>query len=234
MKTMSTIIRGFCIAGSLVLGLTAPADAQHARVLAGLNGPSFAIRPEAVQLHIGGYYHPYVYTGIGVVVPVLPLGYSSFYWGTLPFYYYDGVFYQSYAGGGYIIAAPPVGAEIASIPLNAEIITIDGNLYYEYKGVYYKSVIHTDGRIVYQVVGTDGVQNTKIQPGTALPFIGDMTDRLPDGTQPVTLNNKTYWVTPEGVYLEEVRKDEKVTYRVVWVPEKKFDKTHPAGDNKQL
>jgi len=35
------------------------------------------------------------------------------------------------------------------------------------------------------------------------------------------LSHKTYWVTPEGVYLEEVKKHDKTSYRVASVPEQK-------------
>ena len=223
MKTISKIVTELCIAGSLVLGLTASADAQRAGLFAGFNRTAFHIRPDAVDVHFGGYYHPYVYTGIGVVVPALPLGYYSFLWNTFPYYYYDGLFYQSCADGGYVIAAPPIGAEVPSLPIGAEIITIDGNLYFEYKGVYYESVIHPDGKIAYEVAGRDGVLNTKAEADPALPLVGDMTDKLPEGSHQVTLSGKTYWVTPDEVYLEEVRKDNIVSYRVVWVPEKKKD-----------
>jgi hypothetical protein len=225
MKTMSKIFTELCIAGSLVLGLTATADAQRTGIFAGFNKTAFHVRPGAVDVHVGGYYHPYVYTGIGVVVPALPVGYYSFFWNTYPYYYYDGLFYQSYADGRYVITAPPLGAEVPSLPIGAEVITIDNNVYYEYKGVYYQSVIHPDGKIAYQVMGRDGILNTKVQADPSLPLVGDMTDKLPDGAHEVTLSGKTYWVTPDEVYLEEVRKDNNVSYRVVWVPEKKKDQT---------
>ena len=143
----------------------------------------------------------------GVIVHTLPIGYYSFLWNTYPYYYYDGLFYQSYADGSYKIAAPPLGAEVPSLPIDAEILTIDGNPYYEYKGVYYESVFHKDGKIAYKVVGTNGILNTNIQADASLPLVGDMIDRLPEGSHSITLSGKTYWVTPDEGYLEEVKKD---------------------------
>jgi hypothetical protein len=152
--------------------------------------------------------------------------------GTYPYECYDGLFYQSYADGSYKVAAPPIGAEVPSLPIDADIITIDGNPYFQYKGIYYESVIRPDGQFVYKVVGKDGILKTLAEPDPSLPLIGDMTDRLPDGSHQVKLSGKTYWVTPDEIYLEEVKKDEKLSYRVVWVPERKKEEPVPAVESK--
>jgi hypothetical protein len=230
MKTISKFITGLFIAGSLVLGLTTPADAQRSGHLAGFDRTAFHMRPDVLRVHVNGFYHPYIYPHVGVVVRTLPIGYYSFVWNTYPYYYADGMFYQSYADGSYKIAAPPIGAEVPSLPIGAEIITIDGNPYYQYKGIYYESVIRPGGEFAYKVVGKDGILNTDKETDPALPLVGDMTDRLPDGTHQVKLSGKTYWVTPDDIYLEEVKKDEKTSYRVVWVPERKKDQPAPVQD----
>ena len=231
MKTMSKCLTGLCIAGSLVLGLTAPADAQQSGRITAFNRTAFHIRPNALKIHTT-FYHPYVYPMAGVIVHTLPIGYYSFVWNTYPYYYYDGLFYQSYADGSYKIAAPPLGAEVPSLPIDAEILTIDGNPYYEYKGVYYESVFHEDGKIAYKVVGTNGILNTNSRADASLPLVGDMTDRLPEGSRSIKLSGKTYWVTPDEVYLEEVKKDKTSSYRVVWVPESKKEEPAPAVESK--
>lgn len=120
MKTMNKFLTGLCIAGSLVLGLTAPADAQHSGHMTTFNSTAFHMRPDALKVR-ATFYHPYVYPHVGVVVRTLPIGYYSFTWNTYPYYYCDGLFYQSYADGSYKIAAPPVGAEVPSLPIDAEI-----------------------------------------------------------------------------------------------------------------
>jgi hypothetical protein len=231
MKTMNKFVTGLCIAGSLVLGFTAPADAQRLNHMESFSNTTFHMRPDALKVHFNGFYHPYVYPQIGIVVRTLPVGYYSFVWNTYPYYYADGLFYQCYADGNYKIAAPPIGAEVPSLPLDSEIITIDGNPYYEYKGIYYESVIR-DGKFAYKVVGKDGILNTDRQTDPALPLVGDMTDQLPDGSHRVTLSGKPYWVTPDEVYLEEVKKDNKTSYRVVWVPEMKKEEAAPAVESK--
>jgi hypothetical protein len=231
MKTMRKFLIGLGIAGSLVLGLAAPADAQHSSHMTAFNSTAFHMRPDALKVH-SGFYHPYVYPHVGVVVHTLPTGYYSFSWNTYPYYYYDGLFYQSYADGSYKVAAPPIGAEVPSLPIDADIITIDGNPYFEYKGIYYESVIRPDGQFAYKVVGKDGILNTNAEPDPSLPLIGDMTDKLPDGTRQVKLSGKTYWVTPDEIYLEEVKKEDKLSYRVVWVPERKKEAPQQEMVNK--
>lgn len=217
------------IAGSLVLGLTAPADAQRGGHMTAFNHTAYHIRPDVPTVH-SGFYHPYVYPRIGLVVHTLPIGNYSFFWNSYPFYYCNGMFYQSYADGSYKVASPPIGAEVPSLPLDAEILTIDGNPYYEYNGIYYESVIKPGGTFAYKVVGKDGILNNRAEADPSLPLIGDMTDKLPDGSRQVKLSGKSYWVTPADIYLEEAKTEDKVRYRVVWVPEKK--KEAPAADTK--
>lgn len=231
MKTMNKFLISLGIAGSLVLGLTAPADAQHSGHMTAFNSTAFHMRPDALKVR-ATFYHPYVYPHVGVVVRTLPIGYYSFNWNTYPYYYCDGLFYQSYADGSYKIAAPPVGAEVPSLPIDAEIVTIDSNPYFQYKGIYYESVIRPDGQFAYKVVGKDGILNTNAEPDPSLPLIGDMTDRLPEDAHQVKLSGKTYWVTPDEIYLEELKKDDKLIYRVVWVPEKKKDEPATATESK--
>jgi len=232
MKTITKFLTGLCIAGSLVLSLTPPADAQQGDRTTAFIRKATRIRPDVLKIHSNGFYHPYVYPLPGVVVRTLPPGYYTFLWNTYPYYYWDGLFYQSYADGTYKIAAPPVGAEVPSLPIDADIITIDGNPYFEYKGIYYESVIRPNGQFAYKVVGKDGILKTNSKNDPALPLVGDMTDQLPDGSHCVTLSGKTYWVTPDEVYLEEVKKDKTNSYRVVWVPESKKEQAAPAVESK--
>jgi len=57
MKTMSKFLTGLCIAGSLVLGLTAPADAQQVGHATAFNRTTFHTRPDALKVHTSGFYH---------------------------------------------------------------------------------------------------------------------------------------------------------------------------------
>jgi len=58
----------------------------------------------------GGRFWPGVRYGVGFswFLPVLPFGYATYYWGGLPYYYYDNAYYQwdpSY--NGYVATDPP-------------------------------------------------------------------------------------------------------------------------------
>jgi hypothetical protein len=232
MKTINKFLTGLCIAGLLVFGLTAPAGAQTGGHTAAFNKTALQMRPDALKVHAPQFYHPYVYPQAGAVVRILPKDHYSFVWNTHPYYYHDGLFYQPYADGSYKIAVPPVGAEVPSVPISADIITIDGNPYFQYKGIYYESVIKPGGQFAYKVAGVDGIMNTNTDPDAALPLVGDLTDRLPDGSRQVKLGGKTYWVTPDEIYLEEVEKDDIRRYRVVWVAERKKQETAHAMESK--
>jgi hypothetical protein len=183
----------------------------------------------------GGYYSSFGYPRFGLI-GALPYGYYPFFWGPYQYYYSGGYFYQPGPNGGYQVTAPPVGAEVPSLPKGASPINIDGVQYYEFNGVYYKNAVTPDGKKVFLVAGKDGVLNTNpegITPpegnGAAvdnnappMPQVGDMTDQLPEGARKVTLNGKKYWVTTDNIYLEEVKGQNGTSYRVVSVP----------GDNK--
>ena len=65
-----------------------------------------------------GWYRPYGHGGygwggyysglaLGLTVPFLPFGYSSFWVGGAPYYYADDVYYISLPGRGYRVVAPP-------------------------------------------------------------------------------------------------------------------------------
>src|ERR1700710_539921 len=90
----------------------------------------------------GGFYRPgsgyYGYPHLGFYLGVLPYGYYPFYWGNSLYYYYGGIFYSPYDGGGYQVTTPPVGAAVPSLPEGASSIVIDGQQFYELNGVYYK------------------------------------------------------------------------------------------------
>jgi hypothetical protein len=232
MKTMNKFLKGLCIAGSLVFGITAPADAQMGGQLTAFNKTTLQMRPDALKVRAPEFYHPYIYKQAGAVVRILPKDHYSFVWNTYPYYYHDGLFYQSYADDSYKIAIPPIGAEVPSLPIGADIISIDGNPYFQYKGIYYDSVIRPDGQFAYKVVGINGIVNTDADPDPALPLVGDLTDRLPDGSRQVKLGRKIYWVTPGDIYLEEVEGDKNKSYRVVWVSERKKQEPVPAMENK--
>jgi hypothetical protein len=62
----------------------------------------------------GGYWHgvfwPHIgfYPGWAWWLPVLPLGYATFWWGGVPYYYYNSLYYTWNPGyNGYVVTEPP-------------------------------------------------------------------------------------------------------------------------------
>jgi len=180
----------------------------------------------------GGFYRPgfgyYGYPHLGFYLGGLPFGYYPFYWGADLYYYYGGVFYTPYDGGGYQVATPPVGAAVPNLPEGAKSIKIDGQQFYEMNGVYYKAVVNDQNKTVYEVAGRDGVLNTNddgsVAPDDAAPKVGDIVNELPDGCRKVTLNGKKYYVSPNDIYYQSfVDGDGNTGYRIASIPDNDDD-----------
>jgi Family of unknown function (DUF6515) len=69
--------------------------------------------------HGGVWFRPYgtryvvVQPPVGIYLPVLPGDYATVWVGGVPYYYADGVYYNAAPGRGYVVVAPPPGAEAA-------------------------------------------------------------------------------------------------------------------------
>ncbi|MBG6233650.1 hypothetical protein IWX76_000205 [Pedobacter sp. CAN_A7] len=161
------------------------------------------------------YYRPY----LGFSLSVLPFGYYPFYFGQTQFFYSGGLYYRQYERE-YKVVVPPVGAEVPSLPEEAQEVTVNGKVFYEYKGVYYQARQNDEGKTVYVIAGKDGVLNTAdgqapVDDPNEAVRIGDEVQQLPEGSAEVTLKGAQYFVSPDGVYYEKVVADEKVSYKVV-------------------
>jgi hypothetical protein len=217
MKTVNKLIAVSFIAGSQVLGY--PAGAQTGSGVSVFSVAGVSNHLKGTVPNVSRFYHPYVYGDTGTEIRKLPSDTYQFNWGQYRYYYTKGVFYQAYANGRYKIAMPPVGAEVPSVPYDSEIIMIDDSPYYLYKGIYYDIVAKPGGVSVYKVVGTNGIRPAHVSADRDLPLVGDLTDRLPEGCRKVTLKWKTYWITPDDIFLERVDNENKTSYRVVAIPE---------------
>lgn len=155
------------------------------------------------------YYRPF----LGFRIGVLPYGYYPFYYGANQFYYSGGLFYQQ-NNNQYEVVVPPVGAEVPTLPTDANLVTINGVDYYEYKGVYYTQSQNAEGKTVYVVAGKDGVLNTN-DGSVDSHQIGDIIPELPEGCRAVTIKNEKYYVSPDDVYYEEVADGNHTGYRVI-------------------
>jgi hypothetical protein len=188
------------------------------------------------------YRSPYSYVhfgpSFGFRINVLPFGYYPFYYGGYQYYYNDGIYYRPYSGGGYEVAAPPLGATVKRLPSGTKVTVIDGVKYYELGGTFYQEEINEKNKAIYKVVGTDGVLNTgndndngeAINEGDAValpqdnpapvtntaiaPAPGTRFDKLPEGSKAVVIKKEKYYVSPAGVYYQEVIDGNNIRYEV--------------------
>jgi len=132
------------------------------------------------------------------------------------------LFYQ-YDNNEYTVVEPPVGAEVNSLPSNAQSIVINGEQYYEANRVYYQAITKDDGTISYQVAGKDGELNTNNPNGDMdqqLPQIGDIVQSLPPNCRKISLNGEKYFVSEDGYYYQEARdNNNNKIYKIVGTPD---------------
>lgn len=220
----------FALTGLLSLALTSAANAQRGFHRGGVQvgvgfGGGIGFRSGIglgfrTGVYNGGYYG---YPGVGFRIGYLPYGYYPFYWGSDLYYYYGGVFYRPYDGGGYEVTVPPVGAEVPGLPKGASSIVINGQQFYEFNGVYYQAVVNDKGKTVYVIAGKDGVLNTDGGDNNVdnppAPQVGDVVNQLPDNCRKVKLNGKKYFVSPDGIYYEEfIDANNMRAYRIASLP----------------
>jgi len=73
-------------------------------------GPHWGVHPYWSGGWWHGYYWPRAYYGWSFpwFYPVLPLGYATFWWGGVPFYYVNSVYYSwDPSQNGYVVTNPP-------------------------------------------------------------------------------------------------------------------------------
>ena len=187
----------------------------------GFYGPSYW-RNRGYYHYYHGYYGTYYAPRLGFSIGFLPYGYYPFWYDDAEFFYSGGLFYQ-YDNNEYTVVEPPVGAEINTLPSNAQSIVINGEQYYEANGVYYQAITKDDGSISYQVAGKDGELNTNNPNGDMqqqLPQIGDIIQTLPPNCRKISLNGEKYYVSEDGYYYQEARdNNNNKVYKIVGTPD---------------
>jgi len=170
-----------------------------------------------------GYYRSYYAPRLGFAIGVLPYGYYPFYFGDYEYFYSGGLFYE-YDNDQYTVVEPPVGAEVTTLPSDAQSIVINGQQFYEENGVYYKPVTKDDGTLVYEVAGKDGElstgDDTDVNNAPPAPQIGDIVQQLPQGTRKLSINGQTMYMSPDGIYYQSfVDQDGNTEYKIVGLPD---------------
>ncbi|SDR92349.1 hypothetical protein SAMN05216490_0207 [Mucilaginibacter mallensis] len=181
-----------------------------------------------------GYYGSYYAPRLGFSIGYLPYGYYPFYYGDYQYFYSGGLFYQ-YDNDQYTVVEPPVGAEVTTLPSNAQSIVINGQQYYEADGVYYEPITKDDGSLSYQVAGKDGELTTDDSGGDvnnapAAPQIGDIVTQLPPNCRKININGDKLYISPDGVYFKVlVDPNGNKTYKIVGLPDQ-GDQGQNQGD----
>ena len=174
--------------------------------------PSYHYRP----IYTSPYGYSHFGPAFGLRINMLPFGYSPFFIGNDPFYYYQGIYYRPYNAGGYEVIAPPLGATVKHLPSGTKVTVINGQKYYELGGTFYQEEITAKNKLRYVVVGTDGVINTidrnqdQFQDAPTPnatpepPLQGSKLSQLPANSKVVLINQQKYYMSPSGVYYQEV------------------------------
>jgi hypothetical protein len=123
---------------------------------------------------------------------------------------------------------PPLGAEVTTLPDNAQPITIDGQQYYELNGVYYQPITNDNGTTGYIIAGKDGQLSTANgdNGGNAVnnatpppPQIGDIYNEMPQDTRKIRLRGETFYVSPDDYYYQQTTDNNgNKAYKVIGTP----------------
>ncbi|WP_158990768.1 DUF6515 family protein [Mucilaginibacter sp. L196] len=183
----------------------------------------FTARGNTYYHYNHGYYGSYYAPRLGFSIGILPYGYYPFYYGNDQYFYSGGLFYQ-FDNDQYTVVEPPVGAEVTTLPSNAQSIVINGQQYYEADGVYYAPITKDDGTLSYQVAGKDGELNTTDDPSVdntpPTPQIGDIVNQLPPNCRKISVNGDKLYLSPDGIYYKaQVDQNGNKTYKIVGLPE---------------
>jgi len=81
-------------------------------------------------IHI--HYHP-----VGHHIHVLPVNYISIYVSSLPYFYYEGIYYRSISDG-YVVVEAPIGALVAELPVGYVAFNNGYDTYFYVNATYYR------------------------------------------------------------------------------------------------
>jgi hypothetical protein len=137
-------------------------------------------------------FHWYGYRP-GMIIETLPAAYVPIYVSGVPYYYDQGVYYES-GPSGYVVVNPPLGAVAPELPPGAEPIVVGSTVYYYANGAFYFP--EADG---YHVV---------------TPPLGVTVTELPPDATPVIINGRQYYQA-DGAYFLPVIQDGVTVYTTV-------------------
>lgn len=159
--------------------------------------------------------------GIGITVPLLPVGYVNLAVAGNPYHYHGGNFYRP-ARNGYVVVSAPLGASVLTLPGSAVQVQIGGFSYYQYGDAYYQWQPRANRYVVVpppagmtagMVVASTGPVGGTTQPAYAP---GQVVDVLPVGYAAEVINGVQYY-RYGGHYFMPTQRDGREVYVVVQI-----------------
>ncbi len=140
-------------------------------------------------------HNAYYWSGFhsGAFLNALPFGYVPVYVSGIPYFYYQGVYYQQ-EPSGYMVVTPPIGAVVPELPPGAEPIYVGTTVYYYAAGAFY-------------VQEPQGFLVVVPPPGITVPY-------LPSGAVETNINGQLYYQA-DGAYFLPVMQDGTTAYLTV-------------------
>jgi hypothetical protein len=138
----------------------------------------------------------------GHTVHRLPKGAVSIKHNGVHYRFHNGIYYR-YIDDDYRVVLPPAGLIVQSLPPHPDTLFVDGETYYVVEGVYYKR-LGNDYIVVNAPITTKSAESAGYQAGQHYPS-------LPDGAQPVKIDNIQYF-TYGGLYFLPQSENGQVSY----------------------
>lgn len=132
----------------------------------------------------------------GYAYKAVPKGSYIYPYAGVRYNYYNGVYYKP-VGKTYVIASPPIGMKVRSIPTGHVHFVLNGRTYFYYYGTFYVKSVSDSEYIAIE------------------PPVGARVNALPDGYQKVSIDGKTYYEF-EGTYYKAIIDNQgEIGYEVV-------------------
>ena len=124
---------------------------------------------------------------VGHVESQLPDGSETVQVDGQTYYYEDASFWQAVSTGGYVVVAPPVGAEVSSIPDKASPETEGEVTLYQFDDLFFTKDTNSSGQTIYRV-----------EPNPP----EEQIDSIPSGSPSIVADQETYYYVNFAFYVE--------------------------------
>jgi hypothetical protein len=161
------------------------------------NSSTTHVHGSVTYYHYNPWYRPVLYDGeeghlltaapVGWQTDVLPDGAEDVTVDGTTYFYHEAAFYQPTQGGGYQVVKSPVGAEVSSIPEDAEAHNEGDLTLYQFDQSFFTRDTNDSGRTFYRV-----------EP----PPPEEELDEIPTGSPSFVADSETYYYVNFALYVE--------------------------------